>query len=285
MYTNVQNPTALDTVNLELTGAYRLFVPAARSVFAASPNKAIHLGHVRAPAETTNITKKKIDTSVYGLTVTALEITTKIEESGTFETASANDPLIRGLWAGSKAVTSSGNGASAFQVTHVYALNDLVHPTAANGHYYKVTTAGTSAANEPAWTTGAGDAIESGDVTFTEQGADTGSLSVIANTHGTTSGMLIDVYTSAITGANSEIFVAPAATLNGDGYGSGRDGANETTLKFAYTLLAPTGYVIPSTLGGNYSAVQVNGGYNILGVAPGTEEAVVAKIVAGFIGS
>jgi hypothetical protein len=279
MFLDVQNPNALNAATLALAGAYRLFVPTPGSAFAVSPGKAIHLGHVRTPAETTTITKKKIDSTVYGAAVTILDITTKIEESGTFETASANDLLIRSLWAGSKPATGS-SGAVAFQTSHPYALNDLVLPTTANGHYYKVTTAGTSAATEPVWPTTASGTVVSGGTTFTEQGSTTGTT-VIANTHSSINGMLIDVYLSAITGGDSEVFVAPSASLNGDGYGAGRDGTNETLLKFAYTLLAPSGYTLP-TAAGSLGTQTINGGFNILNVAPGTENTLVAAIIAGF---
>ncbi|WP_407538878.1 hypothetical protein Q0M94_11930 [Deinococcus radiomollis] len=279
MFLNVQNPNALNAATLALAGAYRLFVPIPGTAFATSPGKAIHLGHIRAPAETTNITKKKIDSTVYGAAVTILDITTKIEESGTFETASANDLLIRSLWAGSKP-TAGSSGAVVFQPSHVYNLNDLVTPTVANGHYYKVTTAGTSGSTEPTWPTTASGTVVSGTVTFTEQGSTTGTT-VIANTHASINGMLIDVYLSAITGGNSEIFVAPSASLNGDGYGAGRDGTNETLLKFAYTLLAPSGYVLP-TAAGSLGTQTLNGGFNILNVTPGTEDTLINAIVTGF---
>lgn len=284
MYLKVQNPNALAVATLKLTGAYRLFVPAAGSAFATNPNEPIHLGHIRAPAETTNITRKTIDTAVYGAVVTVLDLVTKVEETGTFESASADDLLIRGLWAGSKPVGGGPSGAAAFQANHLYALNDLVTPTTPNGNYYKVTTAGTSSGTEPvAWKTD-GTTNTSGTVTFTDQGAipAASSLTVVKNNHGTTSGMLIDVYLSAITGGNTEIFVAPAANLSGDGYGAGRDGTNETTLKFAYTLLSAGAYQIPATLG-SFGTEQVKGGYNLLGVTPGTEDAVIDKIIAGYI--
>ncbi|MCA1596093.1 MAG: hypothetical protein LC772_06680 [Chloroflexi bacterium] len=50
-----------------------------------------------------------------------------------------------------------------------YALNALVIPTATNGHIYKVTTAGTSAATQPTWPTTAGGTVADGTVVWTEQ--------------------------------------------------------------------------------------------------------------------
>lgn len=65
-------------------------------------------------------------------------------------------------------------GLYVFDLGRAYALNELVVPGQAkqNGHYYKVTTAGTSSASsEPTWPTGSGSTVTSGTVTFTEVGA------------------------------------------------------------------------------------------------------------------
>lgn len=42
-------------------------------------------------------------------------------------------------------------GASALVTNHAYSAGDFLIPTTANGYYYKCTTNGTSAANEPTW--------------------------------------------------------------------------------------------------------------------------------------
>lgn len=55
---------------------------------------------------------------------------------------------------------------------HVYVVGDIVTPTTANAHKYRVTTAGTSAASEPTWPTGSGLTVTNGTVVFTENGAD-----------------------------------------------------------------------------------------------------------------
>ncbi|OGP83016.1 MAG: hypothetical protein A2V87_01615 [Deltaproteobacteria bacterium RBG_16_58_17] len=67
-----------------------------------------------------------------------------------------------------------------WQASHTYNVGTIVIPTLNNGHYYKCTTAGTSAANEPssentpanAWPTSPGGTIPSpdGTVTWTEVG-------------------------------------------------------------------------------------------------------------------
>ena len=282
MFTDVQNVNSLNVPALQLSGAFRLFVPAPGNPFAALPQKAIHLGHVRAPAETTNITSKKIDTAVYGASLTVLEVIAKIEQSGAFETASADDLLIRGLWAGSKATNGTPPATPAFAVSTALALGAYVLNA---GRYYQVTTAGTTGAAAPTFPTTTGATVTSGSVTFTDVGtvAPTNTLAVVSNLHGTVPGMLIDVYLSAITGDNSEIYVAPSCVLRGDGYGSGHDGANETTLKFTYTVLAPNAYAIPASVG-PFTTVPVTGGYNILGVAPGQENTVVSQIITGYTG-
>jgi hypothetical protein len=281
MYTDVQNANSLTLPALQLLGAYRLFVPSAASAFAVLPQKPIHLGHVRVPVETSNITSKKIDTSVYGAALTVLEVVTKIEQGGTFESASSNDLLIRGLWAGSKAVPGTAPATPAFAPSTALPLNAYVLNA---GRYYQVTTAGTTGASAPVFPTTTGATVTSGTVVFTDIGtvAPTNAQSAINNIHGTTTGMLLDVYTSAITGANSEIFVAPQCVLRGDGYSSGRDGANESTLKFSYTLLAPANYTLPPALGA--FAQPVTGGYNVLNVVPGTENSVITSIITAFTG-
>ena len=50
-----------------------------------------------------------------------------------------------------------------------YALNDYVLPATPNGHLYKATTAGTSAASAPAFPTTAGATVADGTVVWTEQ--------------------------------------------------------------------------------------------------------------------
>ncbi len=58
-----------------------------------------------------------------------------------------------------------------------YVLNELVVPTSGklNGHYYRVSTAGTSASTEPVWPTGGGATVASGSAVFTEVGSTTSS--------------------------------------------------------------------------------------------------------------
>ncbi|WP_309569621.1 hypothetical protein, partial [Deinococcus sp.] len=234
MYTTVQNPDNLDATQIDLSGGYRLFLPDKLSEFYdATDKKPIHFGHVRAPAETFTPTTKAIPTNVYGTQQTVLEVTTATSETGTFETISSKNAIIRGLWAGSKAVAAGAPTAAAFQASTAYALGTLVTPTTANGHYYAVTTAGTSSGTEPTgWKTD-GTTNTSGTVVFTDQGLISSSgLVLVARNHVTYTGMLIDVVVSALD-RTSEIYVAPSVTLRGDGYGGGRDSTNETSLKFA----------------------------------------------------
>lgn len=281
--TKTQNPDVLKATVLDLVGGFRLFVPEKVGPFYLN-GKPINLGHVRNPTETYTPTEKSIDTAVYGASQTALKVTTKIEETGAFETASVRDLRLRGLWAGSAVYADSGAlGAEVWVANTPYALDDLVLPTVPNGHYYKVTVAGTTSSAEPTgWKTD-GTTNSSGGVTFTDQGAipEGSDLIVIPRNHASFSGMLIDVTTSAITNASNEIFVAPNVTLRGDGYGSGRNGTDETTLKFAYTILAAGGYQLPSTLG-DFANVKVSGGFDILGIPNGGADSVIDKLITAY---
>lgn len=86
----------------------------------------------------------------------------------------------RDTWIEVERVYAHAQGASAlkgcrpFELSRPYVLNELVLPSEAklNGHFYKVTTAGTTSTTvEPAWPTGSGATVVSGSVTFTEVGA------------------------------------------------------------------------------------------------------------------
>lgn len=57
-----------------------------------------------------------------------------------------------------------------FRPNFAYALGTYVHPSVFNGDYYKVTTAGTSAAEPNPWPTGLASTVISGGVTFTDIG-------------------------------------------------------------------------------------------------------------------
>lgn len=84
---------------------------------------------------------------------------------------------LRDTWIETERVYAHAQGASAtkgcrsFEPSRAYALNELVLPSEANlnAHFYKVTTAGTTGASEPAWPTSG--TVSSGTVTFTEVGA------------------------------------------------------------------------------------------------------------------
>lgn len=284
MYNDVQNPDSLDAVTIDLTGGYRLFVPGRDTAFYnPTTKKGIHLGHVRNPAETYTPTTKKVDSGVYGALQTVKEIVTRTEETGSFETVSVKNHTIRGLWAGSKVYTSTNAPATAetWAANTEYALNDLVVPTSSNGHYYKVTVAGTTSGTEPTgWKTDGGTNV-SGTVTFTDQGVipqDSG-LVVIPRNHTTYTGMLIDVVVS-VEDSTSEIYVAPNITLRGDGYGGGRNSTDETSLKFAYTILSAGAYALPAALG--FTGVSVFGGFDILGVPKGSENSIISDLIASY---
>jgi hypothetical protein len=52
--------------------------------------------------------------------------------------------------------------------TTKFYVGEVISPTPANGHLYRCTTAGTTAANQPAYTGGVGDVIADGSAVFTE---------------------------------------------------------------------------------------------------------------------
>lgn len=85
--------------------------------------------------------------------------------------ASIGRPIEGGfLLTAGKQTFASTQAIAAWQADTAYALNDLVVPTVANGHYYKATTAGTSDdTTEPTWVTN-GSTNTDGTVVWTDQG-------------------------------------------------------------------------------------------------------------------
>lgn len=69
-------------------------------------------------------------------------------------------------------------GAYIWTPSTVWVLGDLILPTDSktNGHFYRVTTAGTGAATEPAYPTGGGSTVACGTAVFTESGATSTSV-------------------------------------------------------------------------------------------------------------
>lgn len=80
--------------------------------------------------------------------------------------------IARGQALASKAIAFFGpNTSTAWAASTAYALGDVRRPTAANGHVYVCTVAGTSGAAAPAWPTASGGTVVDGGVTWTEAGA------------------------------------------------------------------------------------------------------------------
>ena len=67
------------------------------------------------------------------------------------------------------AVVVNAPASVVFATTTAFALNALVRPVVSNGHYYKVTTAGTTAGTNPTWPTN-GSTVTSGTAVFTDMG-------------------------------------------------------------------------------------------------------------------
>ena len=68
-----------------------------------------------------------------------------------------------------KVENKDGATATAWEASTVYALNAFIIPTAANQHFYKCTTAGTSEATEPTWTMD-GSTVTDGSAVWTDMG-------------------------------------------------------------------------------------------------------------------
>ena len=247
----LQNPDAENAKFVKLLGFRRYFVPQGSA-------SAIHLGHVRTPSRTPAITEKDIDTAIYGGVQTVKSIVSKVAQSGTFESASSGNPQIRALHAGGPIITGlDGNAApTVYTPNHPYAVGDLVTPTAANGHVYRVTTAGTTDGTEPVWPTISGAVVTDGPVTFAEAGpVQSGSslapYTIILENHSYAYGMMIEVNLNAEDSTlPCEINIAPNIGLRGDGYGGGFDGTNETTLKFSEKILSVSSdYKLPASVG------------------------------------
>jgi hypothetical protein len=64
------------------------------------------------------------------------------------------------------------NVRTPWQASHAYGVGEVVVPTTANGHVYRVTTAGTSGAAQPAFNTATGSTTTDGSVVWTESGSD-----------------------------------------------------------------------------------------------------------------
>lgn len=84
------------------------------------------------------------------------------------------------------AVPKATSSITAWSASTAYSLNDSRRPlNVINGHKYKITTAGTSGAVQPAWPVSAGASVADGSAVWTEDGADlSGSLAVSVYVHG-----------------------------------------------------------------------------------------------------
>jgi len=104
----------------------------------------------------------------------------KCTSAGTSGTTLPTWPTTPGATVNDGSVTWTAmreGGVEVWQASHAYAVGDIVIPTLNNGHYYRCTTAGTSAASEPdsatlnKWPTPPGGTITDGAVTWTEAGS------------------------------------------------------------------------------------------------------------------
>lgn len=93
--------------------------------------------------------------------------------------------LLRDTWIETERVYAYAQGAHAtkgcrpFELGTAYVLGELIIPSQAklNGHFYRVTTAGTTSTSvEPTWPTGGASTVTSGTVIFTESGSTSTSV-------------------------------------------------------------------------------------------------------------
>lgn len=103
-----------------------------------------------------------------GTTRNRVEVALYSNSTGTYAVSCA----FTDLDATTKRKTCTGTPTlpAAWVASTAYALNTLARPTTPNGHWYKVTMAGTSAAGEPTWCTTAACPVTDGTVTWTQQG-------------------------------------------------------------------------------------------------------------------
>lgn len=96
--------------------------------------------------------------------------------------------------------SQAGTAAAARANTTAYALNVYLVPASANGFYYKVTTAGTSAAAPPTFPTTVGGTVSDGTAVLTCMG----KISLVANTDFTYSGSgIVFTSTARVTGGEN----------------------------------------------------------------------------------
>jgi hypothetical protein len=113
------------------------------------------------------------------------------------------------------------NTTPVWQASTPYAQDDAVRTTAANGHRYRATNAGTSGASEPTWPTTAGATVVDGGITWQEDGALSEAAEVrLAATQGglagATPGAALNLGTAILSGAGSAVeFWARVDDANG----------------------------------------------------------------------
>ncbi|MAX54504.1 MAG: hypothetical protein CL537_03140 [Alcanivoracaceae bacterium] len=87
----------------------------------------------------------------------------RVAGQGESETDGAFDITFDG-WGGDVFVVALDEYGQAFEASAALNQGEIVHPTTPNGYVYEVTTAGTTGASEPTWSTDS--AVTSGGVTF-----------------------------------------------------------------------------------------------------------------------
>lgn len=107
-------------------------------------------------------------------------------------------------------IPKAASTLTAWAASTAYSLNDSRRPlNVVNGHKYKITTAGTSGASQPAWPVSSGATVSDGTAVWTEDGLDlTGAHAVSLYLHGVFDGSDMVVLLSNDTGGTLTAFDA-----------------------------------------------------------------------------
>ena len=170
----------------------------------------------------------------------------------TVQTSATGDADVRAFYIGSNAIVTAGTSA-AFAASTAYTLGQVV---LASGHYYTVTTAGTSGTAAPTWPTTSGATVTSGSVVFTESGTTAPDATLAyEDTTGVTEAGMIFVRESAEPGGLNIVRAYPRVQVQGNGE---PDIQSFNGLEFLITVLSASGFTPPATFG-DFGATKPNG--------------------------
>ena len=187
------------------------------------------------------------------------------------------------LASGTLTIGANSTATTTWTATTARALGIVTVPTAPNGYYYEVTTAGTSSSTEPTWSTTLGASVADGTITYTVRANPTGPIGtgalilnggiLTANGTYTIGGNSITVGGSATldsnNGGTSVTFTmgGPVTLNNGAVLGYTNSGASNTAgSKIVFTGLVTLGANPTVNLNATYGTAQFgqwNGGIDL----------------------